>query len=111
MSDVFHLDEDILRPKGGRHVQDDSHDIQDLEKRREAVRQVCAWRYLDGYPDTKVIDPIRENCPACTTPLSCTTPAYITPATLRNRQYAKEYLAHVALIHELLDQSSLTTHA
>ena len=61
VSDVVQLDEDILRPKGGRHVPDDSHEIQDLEKRREAVRKVCALRYLEGYPDTKVIDSIKEN--------------------------------------------------
>ena len=33
-----------------------------------------------------------------------------TPEILRNRHYAKEYLAHVAWIRELLDQSSLTTN-
>ena len=111
VSDVVQLDEDILRPKGGRHVQDDTHEIQDLEKEGSspAVRQVCALTYLEGYPDTKVIDPVKENFPACTMPLSCTTP-HITPAILRNRQSAKEYLAHVALIRELLDQSSLTTN-
>ena len=38
-SDVAQLDEDILRPKGGRHVKDESDEIEDLEKRREAVRQ------------------------------------------------------------------------
>ena len=73
------------------------------------MRKACALRYLDGYPDTKVIDPIKENFPACTMPLSSTSPTYITPAMLRNRQYAKEYLEHVALIRELLDQSSLST--
>ena len=104
VSDVVQLDEDILRPKGGRHVKHDSDEIEDLEKRFEAVRQVCALRYLDGYPDTKVIDPIKINFPACTMPLSCTTPACITPAILRNRVYAREHLAHVALIRELLDQ-------
>ena len=48
--------------------------------------------------------------PACTMPLSCTSPTYITPEILRNRQYAKEYLEHVALVHELLDQSNLSTN-
>ena len=98
VSDVVQLDDDVLRPKGGSHVQDDSHEIQDLEKRREAIRQVCSLRHLEGYPDTKVIDPVKENFPACTMPLSCTTPAYITPAILRNRQCAKEHLAHAALM-------------
>ena len=35
---------------------------------------------------------------------------YITPEITRNQQYAKEYLEHVALIRELLDQSSLSTN-
>ena len=109
-TDVVQFDEDILRPKGGRHVKDESDEIEDLEKRREVVRQVCALRYLDGYPNTKVIDPIKENFPACTMPLSCTTPACITPAILRNRVYVAEYLVHVALIRELLDQFSLSTN-
>ena len=30
---------------------------------------------------------------------------------MRNRQYAEEYLAHVALIRELLDQASLSTNS
>ena len=74
VSDVVMLDEDILRSKGGRHVPDDSHEIWDPEENREAVRKACALRYLDGYPDTKVIDPIRDNFPACTTLLSSTSP-------------------------------------
>ena len=49
VSDVVQLDEDILRPKGGRHVKDDCAEILDPEEKREAVRQVCATRYLDGY--------------------------------------------------------------
>ena len=82
-----------------------------LEKRRKAVRQVCALQYLEGYPDTKVMDPVKGNFPACTMPLSCTTPTHVTQAILHNRAYAKEYLAHAALIRELLDQSSLTTNS
>ena len=70
---------------------------------------MCALRYLDGYPDTKVIDPIKENFPACTVPLSSTSPTYVTPEIMRNQRYAKENLEHVALIRELLDQSSLST--
>ena len=30
---------------------------------------------------------------------------------MRNRQYAEEYIAHVALIRELLDQASLSTNS
>ena len=104
------FDEDILRAKGGRHVPDNSHKILDSEENRERVRKACALRYLDGYPDTKMIDPIKENFPACTMPLSSASPTYITPEILRNQQYAKEYLEHVALVRELLDQSSLSTN-
>ena len=72
---------------------------------------MCALRYLDGYPDTKVIDPIKENYPACTMPLSSTSPTHVTPEIMRNAQYAQEYLAHVALVRELLDQASLSTNS
>ena len=89
VSDTVMLDENILRPKGGRHVPDDSHEILDPEESREAVRKACALRYLDGYPDTKVIDPIRDNFPACTMPLSSTSPTYITPAILGNSTICK----------------------
>ena len=41
-------------------------------------------------------------------PLSCATPLTITPAIMHNQEYATEYLAHVSLIRELLEQSSLT---
>ena len=85
VSDVVQLDEDILRPKGGRHVKDDSDEIED--------------------PD------IKENFFACTMCLSCPSPLTITPEILRNRGHAAEYLAHVALIRELVDQSSMSTNS
>ena len=66
---------------------------------------MCAARYVDGHSDTKVIDPIKENFPSCTMPLSCTTPVSVTPAIMHNQEYAAEYLAHVSLIRELLEQS------
>ena len=109
VTDIVMRDEDILCAKGGRHVPDNSQEILDPEENREAVRKVCALRYSDGYPDTKVIDPIKENFPACTMPLSSTSPTYVTPEIMRN-QYAKEYIEHVALVRELLDQSSLSTN-
>ena len=93
VSDVVMLDEDILRSKGGRHVPDNSQEILDPEEKREAVRKSCALRYLDGYPDTKVIDPIKENFPACTMPLSCTSPTYITPEILQNRHTLRNILS------------------
>ena len=75
------------------------------------MRLACALRYLDGYPDTKVINLMKENYPACTMPLSSTSPVHVTPEIMRNAQYAQEYIAHVALIRELLDQASLSTNA
>ena len=104
-------DEDILRVKVGRQIPDDTDAILDPEKRREEIRKVCALRCLDGYPDTKVIDPIKENYPACTMPLSSTSPTHVRPEIMRNAQYGQEYIAHVALIRELLDQASLSTNA
>ena len=92
VTDVVMHDEDILRLKGGQQVPDNLNGILDPVK-REAVRKVCALRYLDGYPDTKVIDPIKENYPACTMPLSSTSPTHVTPEIMRNAQYAQEYFA------------------
>ena len=60
----------------------------------------------DGVPDAKVIDPIKENYPACTMLLSATTPLHVTPEILCNKQYAQEYVEHVALIRELLVYNS-----
>ena len=79
VTDAVMYDEDILCAKGGRQVPDDTSVILDPEERREAVRNLCALRYLDGYPDTKVIDPIKEKYPACTMPLSSTSPVNVTP--------------------------------
>ena len=75
------------------------------------VRKICALRYLDGarYSDTQMID-LKENYPACTMPLSATSPTHVTPEILRSMQYAEEYVAHVTLIRELLDQASLSTN-
>ena len=43
-------------------------------------------------------------------PLSATAPTNVTPEILRNMQYAQEYVEHVALIRELLDQASLPSN-
>ena len=51
-------------------VSDDHRPPVDEETKREETRKICALRYLEGYPDTKVIDPIRDNFPACTMPLA-----------------------------------------
>ena len=84
-------------------VKDDHRPPADEEAKREETRKTCALRYLDGYPDTKVIDPIKDNYPACTMPLSATAPLH--------EKYAQEYVEHVALIRELLDQASLSTNS
>ena len=109
VTDVVMYDEEILSVKGGRKVKDDHQAPADEEAKREETRKTCALRYLDGYPDTKVIDPIKENYPACTMLLSATTPLHVTPEILCNKQDAQEFVEHVALIRELLDQASLST--
>ena len=110
VTDVVMYDDRHSRCEGGRMVKDNHGSSLDEETRREETRKTCALRYLEGYPDTKVIDPIRDNYPACTMPLSATTPLHVTPEILRNKKYAQEYVEHVALIRELLDQASLSTN-
>ena len=44
-------------------------------------------------------------------PLSATAPLHVTPEILCNQKYAQEYVEHVALIRELLDQASLSTNS
>ena len=105
VTDVVMYDEDILAVKGGRKVKDEHGSSLDDEARREETRKTCALRYLEDYPDTKVIDPIRDNYPACTMPLSATAPLYVTPEILCNKKYAQEYVDRVALIRELLDHN------
>ena len=100
----------ILSVRPGRMVSDDHRPPADEEAKREETRKVCALRYLEGYPDTKVIDPIRDNFPACTMPLAATAPLHATPEILCNQKYAQGYVEHVALIRELLDQASLSTN-
>ena len=89
VTDIVMYDEEILSVKGGRKVKDDHQAPVDEDAEREETRQTCALRYLDGYPDTKVTDPIKENYPACTMPLSATTPLHVTPEILCNKHYAQ----------------------
>ena len=110
VTDVVMYDEEILSVKGGRMVPDDHRPPVDEDTKREETRKTCALRYLEGYPDTKVIDPIKDNIPACTMPLSAPAPLHVTPEILCNQKYAQEYVEHVALIRELLDQASLSTN-
>ena len=58
---------------------------------RRGVRGLinCALNYLNGYPDVKVIDPIQVNYPACTMPLTATSPAVVTPQILSNTRMRK----------------------
>ena len=85
VTDVVMYDEDILSIKGGRQVPGPEPYLDD-ETRSERTRQLCASNYLYGYPDTKVIDPIQVNFPACTMPLTATSPAVVTPEILCNRE-------------------------
>ena len=71
-------------------------------------RQLCASKYLLGYPESKVIDPIQVNYPACTMPLAATTPAVVTAESLCNPQYVCDYVKHVGLVRDLLGQASLS---
>ena len=109
VTDVVMYDEEILSVKGGRQVPEPEPHLDD-ETRSERTRQLCALKYLHGYPDYRVVDPIKENYPACTMPLAATSPAVVTPEILCNIQYAQESVAHVALIREMLGQASLPTN-
>ena len=63
VTDVVMYDEDILAVKGGRMVKDDHGLSLDEETRREETGKTCALRHLEGYPDTKVIDPDQGQFP------------------------------------------------
>ena len=78
--------------------------------RSERIRQICASKNLYGYPDSRAIDPIKENYPACTMPLAATSPAVVTAEILNNPQYVHDYLTHVALIREMLGHASLSVN-
>ena len=95
--------------KGGRQVSEPEPYLDDVT-RSERIRQICASKYLYGYPDFKVIDPIKENYPACTMPLAATSPTVVTPEILSNTQYVHDYVTHVALIREMLGQASLSVN-
>ena len=109
VTDVVMYDQEILSVKGGRQVSEPEPYLDD-ETRSERIRQICASKYLHGYPDSRVIDPIQENYPACTMPLAATSPTVVTPEILCNVQYAQEYVTHVALIREMLGQASLSVN-
>ena len=105
VTDVVMNDQEILSVKGGRQVSEPEPYLDD-ETRNERIRQICATKYLYGYSDSKVIDPIRERYPACTMPLAATSPAVVTPEILNNPQYVQDYVTHVALIREMLGLGS-----
>ena len=104
VTDVVMYDEDILRVKGGRRVPDNTAAILDPEVRREAFRKTCALRYLDGYPDTKVVDPIKENYPA-----QYNAPVKHLTDPCHTRDHAQCTVC--ASIHSTLDQASLSTNS
>ena len=107
VTDVVMNDQDILAVKGGRQVAGPEPYMNDME-RLDRIRQVCASRYLSGYPVTKVIDPLQVNYPACTMPLAATAPLVITAASLCTPQYVCDYVKHVGLIREMLGHTSLS---
>ena len=109
VTDVVMNDQEILSVKGGRQVSEPEPYLDDVT-RSERIRQICASKYLYGYPDSRVIDPIKENYPACTMPLAATSPTVVTPEILCNTQYAQDYVTHVALIREMLGQASLSVN-
>ena len=75
--------------------------------RRENKSDRCALPDI-WYPETKVIDPIRDNLSSCTMPLSCTTPMTVTSAIMHNQECARDYLEHGSMVRDLLEQSSIT---
>ena len=79
--------------------------------RMERIRQICASKYLYGYSESKVIDPIQENYPACTMPLAATMPAVVTAEILCNTQYVHDYVKHVALIQRDAGSSKLVNES
>ena len=109
VTDVVMNDQEILSVKGGRQVSEPEPYLDDVT-RSERIRQICASKYLYGYPDFKVIDPIQENYPACTMPLAAASPTVVTPEILCNTQYVHDYVTHVALIREMLGQASLSVN-
>ena len=60
VTDVVTYDEEILSVKGGRQVPEPEPHLDD-ETRSERTRQLCALKYRHGYPDYRVVDPIKEN--------------------------------------------------
>ena len=54
VTDVVMYDLDILSVKGGRQVQGPEPYLDDVA-RAERIRQICASKYLYGYPESKVI--------------------------------------------------------
>ena len=60
VTDVVMNDQEILSVKGGRQVSEPEPYLDDVT-RSERIRQICASKYLYGYPDFKVIDPIKEH--------------------------------------------------
>ena len=109
VTDVVMNDQEILSVKRGRQVSEPEPYLDDVT-RSERICQICASKYLYGYPDFKVIDPIKENYPACTMPLAATSPTVVTPEILCNTQYVHDYVTHVALIREMLGQASLSVN-
>ena len=48
-----------------------------------------------------------EYFPACTMPLACTSPLQVSPAIMRNKESARDYIEHAARVRELFDFSPI----
>ena len=88
VTDVVMYDEEILSIKRGRQV---SEPEPYLELLRPEVRELARFVHQSismGIRTPEVVDPIKENYPACTMPLACTCPSVVTPEICV--QYAQE---------------------
>ena len=63
VTDVVMNDQDILAVKGGRQVTGPEPYLDDTA-RMDRIRQICASKYLFGYPESKVIDPLQVKLPS-----------------------------------------------
>ena len=105
VTDVVMNDQNILAVKGGRQVSATEPYLSDVD-RQERIRQVCASKYLGGYSEAKVLDPVQLLYPACTMPLAATTPdtdqtSAMHPALVTELALSKPYYRLGGLIPHL----------
>ena len=109
VSDVMEFDAELLRPKVKRLRNDGPMPASgDPSDRLQTIRQLCATYYLEGYPDAKVVGPIKDNFLFLHHAIG-KHGSTVSPAIMRDLEYARDCLAHVSLIRELFDKSSVPT--